>query len=418
MKVIGFDSWTQGWRNYNRLVDSFKEKGIDFDLIHLGSWGTEPGRPTEEVIDKLSVKDIRFYKGKTFLEILDLEKPAAVIFLSTDAFAHRAFNRYCKKRHIPTLHLSNGLGRVQAIGKGSRYKLKLTTHIAYVLSSFGRALKKVYPTYVKSLIVTKAPLNDWIRFIRDNFSGALGFPSFRSAPDAKTDKCCVFIKADVEHAINKYGYTKEEIIVVGNPDLIRFKMPETAIGSYIRNGGVSHNDIMYIDTGLIYTGWAFSSPDEFIQHIISTKEIIEQNGKHFVLKPHPLHLESGIASRLIQAGCDLCTDNDFIDRLQKCLTCIVEPSTIALLPNLTGMPVMLAQYGKVTGSPFGEILATYPRAIPIYNLTEIMTLLENEKKNLNIDKVRYWIEQNSGPLPAQEMPDRVTETVCEMIRRR
>ena len=108
MKVIGFDAWTQGVFHYERLVDAFAKKGLKLTLIHLGSWGNEKGRPAEELIGALQVRDISFYSGRGLAEILALENPCAVIFLSTDAFAHRAFNRYCRQRNLPTIHLFHG----------------------------------------------------------------------------------------------------------------------------------------------------------------------------------------------------------------------------------------------------------------------------------------------------------------------
>ena len=61
------------------------------------------------MIGEMQVRDVAYYGNKSLLEILDIEKPHAVVFLSNDVFAHRAFNRYCILRNIPTLHLYHGL---------------------------------------------------------------------------------------------------------------------------------------------------------------------------------------------------------------------------------------------------------------------------------------------------------------------
>ena len=107
MKVIGFDGWTQGAHHYERLIESFKKNDIELILIHQGSFGNEVGRKKEEYIGDLLVRDISYYGEKSFLEILTYENPSAVIFLSTDSFVHRAFNRYCIELNIPTINLTH-----------------------------------------------------------------------------------------------------------------------------------------------------------------------------------------------------------------------------------------------------------------------------------------------------------------------
>ena len=107
-KVLAFDSWTEGSRNFIRLLDPLKANGMSLKLVHLGSWGNEPDRPMHEKICEMEVCDIAFYPGGSFEAVLDIEQPDAVIMLSTATFAHRAFLRYCKQRSIPTLHYIMG----------------------------------------------------------------------------------------------------------------------------------------------------------------------------------------------------------------------------------------------------------------------------------------------------------------------
>ena len=45
-----------------------------------------------ETIGDLPVRDISSYPKRGFPDILDAEQPDAVLFLSTETFAHRAFN--------------------------------------------------------------------------------------------------------------------------------------------------------------------------------------------------------------------------------------------------------------------------------------------------------------------------------------
>src|SRR6478609_3090333 len=125
-KVIGFDSWTGGAHHYQRLIDAFRAQGLALSLVHIGSWGSDLGRPPVETIGDLPVRDISSYPKRGFPDILDAERPDAVLFLSTETFAHRAFNLYCKSRGIPTVNLYHGLVRVQAVDdEGSAYKVNV-----------------------------------------------------------------------------------------------------------------------------------------------------------------------------------------------------------------------------------------------------------------------------------------------------
>ena len=56
--IIGFDSWTTGSHHYEKLVSAFEKKGYQLLLIHIGSWGHDKNRPTEEYIGKLKVRDM------------------------------------------------------------------------------------------------------------------------------------------------------------------------------------------------------------------------------------------------------------------------------------------------------------------------------------------------------------------------
>src|SRR5438105_13315819 len=133
-KVIGFDSWTSGSHHFQRLQEPLRSRGLDLILVHIGSWGSDTGRPREEQLGDLVVRDISAYGGRNLAEVLDRENPAAVIFLSTDTFAHRAFNRFCRQRNLPTINLYHGLVRVQAVDEGSPYQLNLWAHARFVSS--------------------------------------------------------------------------------------------------------------------------------------------------------------------------------------------------------------------------------------------------------------------------------------------
>ena len=117
MKVIAFDSWTGGVRNFKRLIKPFNSRGIDFFVLHTESYSDAAISP-EQVIDNVLYRDITHYGSLDPLDIVSLEKPDLVLFLSTDTFAHRAVNRFCLFLGIPTIHLYHGILSVQFLVSG------------------------------------------------------------------------------------------------------------------------------------------------------------------------------------------------------------------------------------------------------------------------------------------------------------
>jgi hypothetical protein len=246
--------------------------------------------------------------------------------------------------------------------------------------------------------------------------GGLGRFSFLSAEDAKTDACCVYVAADVEHAIRKYGFRAEDVTAVGNPDLVHFGLPAEAIASHLEPD-IDRPDVMYIDTGLVYTGYVFSTQEEFKQHLIDTNIELAKHGKRLIFKPHPDHRRSNMLQTLTEAGIEICANEEFAERLTRCCAAIVEPSSLGVIPALLGMPLFLAQYGKLEGQRFGQVLASYPRAKPLSDLTQFADSLTSLRQHCDVDATRHWIAENAGPLPADRMPSRVADVVAALIAR-
>jgi hypothetical protein len=91
--IIAFDGWPEGASNFLRLYPEFLKKGYRLVLIHVGSWGHDTGCPKEELFEEMVVRDISYYSGKSFPEVLKQDSPSCIIFLTTRAIAHRTFNR-------------------------------------------------------------------------------------------------------------------------------------------------------------------------------------------------------------------------------------------------------------------------------------------------------------------------------------
>jgi hypothetical protein len=416
LKILGFDSWTGGWFNFARLLPAFAARGMSFSIVHIGSWGTDPSRPSREVIGDLEFRDVTFYPGKSFDQIIDDERPDAVIMLSTQTFAHRAFLRYCEQRAIPSLHLYHGIANVQvtddAVGS---HKVGWLSYAAYAVPKIGKLFRRTFPAYIAALRKTGAGTREWLRFGEDIFRMMRGGAPYVASIDARTTKGAVYTNADVEQAMRIYGFRAEDVAVVGNPDLMRFGFDDRSLGAHNRPGTHELPCVMYVDTALANVGLLYKSYGSFLEHMVATADALRPLGKRLAFKPHPAHDVELLKARLGSRGIEIVPTEQFLPKLMECCACITETTSAALVPALLGMPMLYARYGELREQRFGPALTSYPRGYELYDLSRIEETLRRDREKLDARAVSEWIAFNSGPLPAGDMPRRVAAVVESMI---
>ena len=363
------------------------------------------------------VRDIAYYGNNAFEKVLDIEQPVAVILLSTDTFAHRAFIRYCKQRAIPTLNLYHGLVNVQdSAGESGAYKVSRLAHVRYVFSKLSKLFQHTFPCYIKALIKTKATWKDWYRFFLDIYKMATGNNFFRqAAADAKTTKCGVYVQADVEHAMRCYGFKNNEVFVVGNPDFLQFGLDENMIGHWVMPTTASKT-IMYIECGFSSGRLFFSSEQDFATHLINTSKALAAQGYKMLLKlkPHQINIEL-IKAQLHGSGIELITNDTFLAKLMACSACIVETTSLAMVPTLMGMPLLMAKYGNLKSLSYGKVLTSYPQGYFLESVADVTDILLKNAQTSDSGKLNDWIDLNVGPLPPEKMPERVVDIIKQMI---
>lgn len=415
-KILGLDTWTRGAHHFERLVPALADRDMTLRLVHLGSWGNDRGRPTQEKIGKLEVRDISYFRTRSLDKVLDEERPDAVLLLHTLTFANRALLRYCRQRRIPTLHLYHGLVNVQVTSdtRGS-YRVDRVAHAKLVASRFRKLLTYTLPCYIESLYKTRASLEEWKRFLVDIGKMVLAESPLVGPDDARTTKGAVYTHADIEHAVRTYGFAPSDVHAVGNPDLGHFGLTRNMLASHVRRSKSPSDPVMYIDTGLVASGLTYSSLSAFIDHLVKTSRALADQGRAMFFKPHPAHDLRALQRKLEGSGVQLVTGERFLDGLQTCAACIVEPTTLTLIPALMGMPLLYANYDQLRDLRFGPVLTTYPRGYLLRDLSEITAILEKDSAVQSREGLDEWIADNAGPLPAEEMPNRVAQLLQSMI---
>ena len=417
-KVLAFDSWTGGLRHYSRLIPALKENGIELVLVHLGSWGGDPGRQKEEVLNDVLVRDISYYSDQKFDRVLTIEKPSAVLFLSTQTFAHRAMIRYCRQKKIPTILLLCGIMSVLPVKSSKLYKLNYISFTKFVLARVNKMLRIVWPTYIDSLIKTHADIGDYLQLLRDSVYMLAG-KSIKHAGDSITDICLIYSLADEVYAKKNLGFTSDRISVVGNPDLEQFGIKEEMVSSFNILDFTKKENVMYVDTSLILRGSIFSNVDEYIDHLDRLRKKLQILEKHLILKLHPSFDATDVPERLFEQGFDLCEHKQFVPRLITCCSAIVEASTASLVPAYLGMPIFLAKFGKLKKHEFGEMFLNYPRAKTLNDLQQLSELFQvgGFLRAYTDSVLTEWIDINVGPKPFDGMPNRVAALILAVTQK-
>jgi len=211
-----------------------------------------------------------------------------------------------------------------------------------------------------------------------------------------------------------YKIPLNNIHVVGNPDLLMFDLLEGDLGCALTRTESSET-IIYIDTALSESGIVFDSTNDFIRHILQTRDALLQVGLNLLVKLHPAHYRTETPNILISNNIVLCENNEFIRQIKKSCAVIVEPSSAAIIPALIGIPVLLAQYGRLSSQNYGAILKAYPRSRLLTSISDIWTILLAEQNSLSTSNVLDWIDINKGPMPAENMPERAVQAMCDLI---
>lgn len=419
LKVLGFDGWTVGVKHYSRLREAAENLGVQIELVHLGSWGDEPGRPLQEHIEGLTVRDIAYYNTIFLDRILEFEKPDLVLFLSTETFAHRAFQRFCKARGIPTVYLYHAFLSVFVFhGTSGQFKATLRGQIRFVFQQAYKSLRYSFPAYAVSLWETSAPASEWRRFISDFICRLRGKVIVRPAADARPTRCCVYVKADLQDAIQRFGMLDSEVDVVGNPDLIQFGVTSDVLDSTPAFWNVDGAEVMYIDTGFASFGAYFGSIAAYGNFLIALNADLADQGRRLVfkIKPHPDHYREELSEFLKYSGIELVGGKDFLTKLRGCCACIVEPSTLALVPAILGMPVLMCRRGPYANLAYGRVFDEYPRGAYLGDDMEAFgQTLRDLSHQTDSSAMEVWRQEYAGPLPPEEMPYRVVRSLRELV---
>lgn len=407
--ILGFDSWVGGVSHYALIQNELTKLNLELQVLHIGSWGHNKYIEKKKIINGVTTVDVSFYNNMNLKSILKQTSPAAILFLSVDAFAHRAVIRYARTLGIPTINMYHGIISVQDYVSGVPDKYNTLGQFKLVCNRLYKNLTKIIPCYTIALLTTNAGTIEWRRFLSDLFTKVRGGYASIAASDSTTDLCLVYVEKDVEHAYRKYQSKKT--VVVGNPDLIKFDIELKDISS---NNPDHTKSVIYIDHGGSVAGLNFSGTDEFMFYLKRLNGDLISLGYRLKVKLHPAQYEAGVAKSIEDEEIYLISNVDFKTELSLSSCVITGPSTASQIACILGCVVLTPKFDNFRTQEYGKLIEDYPRHYDLFDVMEVPNLINAGRKVTDI-KIIDWVRLNCGPIPASRMPERVAGSINELL---
>lgn len=352
-KIIYFDYWTVGIRNFKFFDQNLKEKGFSTKLIHLNSW-KGINEPHFQVIDGIECFDIRYFNTNLIYTVLEKEMPFAIVMLNCSFLTDRTLILSCKKLGIKSVYLTHGSlirdefidesikAQNQSLKRG-RVK-KAAKHLSSTVRNYLYSIIKYNKSYIFKPHIYRVLIGSFT-----NPGKYLNFPppSF----DLKPDLALVYSKLDKAFYIKNFLLKESTVKVVGNPELDTYFKELKSIGDnkeqFLKANNIPLDKpyITYVEEGLVEDKvWDNDYRIRFFEEIISS---CSQAGYHLVIKLHP-RTAKGI-NRLSFDGlknATILSETNFPKLIYFTEKCISHYSTTLVYPILLNKPILVPRWGE------------------------------------------------------------------------
>ena len=406
-KIIAFDNNYHFSHRFIILLDIFRKNQIDLEFICDDKSFTKK----EENIQGLLIKNISNYPSNNFLKILKIEKPDLVIVLNINLLKIRSLNRCCKFLKIPIIFLDHGITSVAGKTGSKRFDSNKFLIKRYKRIITGELIKE-YLSYMKYLIYTKTSFKDYLLFLFESISKLIGKDSFTE--DWIYSAYCVFLNSDKNKLVSQYKnlIDKNKIYVVGNYDLNLFKLIPKNINSYNINN--KSRNILYFDSDCINRTFD-GNMQNYVKYILQIRDILKLNDFNLQIKLHPNALNNKVNLELSKLSIENIEQNNLINVLLKSKYVITEPTSIAAIACLTGIPIITPLIAPFNKKRYGEMLDQYPSRVNFGSFKELDNILKYAIIYSDKIKINNWLDNYAGPLPPSEFPHRVLKVVKKFI---
>lgn len=401
-KILYFDNWDKGYRNFLRLDSKFKANGFQTLLLHTTSLTEKVDNP-EKQIEGLTLRDLSFYKTKRLKKIILKESPSAVVLLNLSFILDRVIIRICQDLGISVFYLAHGrlitidnMGDVKAaLGKGSLFS----------------KIKKKNIVSIYNYILGLKSLSEIVSFFKKIIKNPTEFmilPKYCKELDAT--KSFVYYDSDHELMTKEFGFPKNKVQVVGNPELDGFfntEIKDKEIFCAQELTIKSNKYVAYIDDGMSSTyGWDNEKWFEFLTEI---NEILKINSLELVVKLHPRREVDVLKSFFIENNITYFQDLDFKNYLHHSLFVISHYSSTIVYALILNKKVKSPRWGISEG-----LIKQYPEQVVEYHADK--KTFETSLFNVEVDKslIQNYVLNSIGEVDGKSI-DRVVDEILKNV---
>ena len=352
-KILYFDYWTLGIRNFKLFDHLLKENGCETKLLHLNSWrGIEGANHAE--IDGISCYDIKYYKTNLLYKVLKAERPTAVVMLNASFITDRAIILACKKLGIKSIYFMHGdimreefkETTVASINKritqSSNIK-KVFTHLTSTVFNYLYSTGQLGLSYLLRLHPYKVIVNTYI-----NPGSYMFFPP--ASFDIKPDLALVYGELDRKFLAEKFN-DDNYVKIVGNPDLDAYFEREAQLSDekeiFLSTNRIPLNRpyVTYIEEGFVEGN--FWKNEYRIKFITEISTVCFEEGYNLVIKLHPHTAKGPYRSSLdLVKNVIILDQSDLAKLIYFSEICVCHFSTAMIFPILLGKPLIVPRWGE------------------------------------------------------------------------
>jgi hypothetical protein len=402
-KILYFDNWDKGYRNFLRLDAKFKENNCETVLLHTTSWG-EKNTKKEKVVENLIFRDISYYNTCRIKKCILQEKPTAIIMLNLSFIIDRTIIKICKKLSIEVFYLSHGmLIPIESINDFKASVIKNKSLLSRVNKN------NIYRVF--NYIIELKSISKIIIFFRNAIKTPTEysiFPKYSYELDVK--KAFVYYPSDFNTMVNEFGFPKNKIEIVGNPELDSFyntKIKDKKEFCVNELNIETENYIAYFVEGLSDgNNWVTK---KWILFLDDLNQAITKKEHQLVIKLHPRRDITNCISFFNNNNIKYILDVDFKNFIYHSKFAVSHFSSVVLYALLLNKKVKSPRWGISIG-----IEEKYPKEIVEYFYSK--RNFENTFLEVNVNKetTEDYLLKSVGKVDGKSI-DRIVNSILKGI---
>ncbi|MDB9874220.1 hypothetical protein OAC97_03050, partial [Flavobacteriaceae bacterium] len=370
--------------------------------LHTTSLTEKVDNP-EKQIEGLTLRDISFYKTKRLKKIILKETPSAVVLLNLSFILDRVIIRICQDLGISVFYLAHG--RLISIDNMGDVKATLNKG-----SLFSKIKKKNIFSFYNYILGLKS-LNEIASFFKNIIKNPTEFitlPKYCKELDAT--KSFVYYDSDYDLMTKQFGFPKNKVQVVGNPELDGFfntKIKDKEIFCSQELTIKSNKYVAYMDDGMSkINGW---DNERWFEFIVEINEILKKNSLELVVKLHPRREVKEIKSFFIENNITYFQDLDFKNYLHHSLFVICHYSSTIVYALILNKKVKSPRWGVSKG-----LIKQYPEDAVEYYADK--KTFETTISNVDVDEVliQNYVLDSIGEVDGKSI-DRVVDEILKNV---